>query len=256
MSQTTYCTNCGKEITATARFCRFCGTPVRKSQSYSSPPETTPHREDSPTPVTFSPPTREEAETVPESILNSLYARKRKKQIKSELKQLLNEIDELDKKVEIGLIDEEEKKKKIDSLQTIMVKLQEEQKTLEPQPLELEVLVEEEKLWRKRLEKLEETNRAQTVTKEVYASLRDEYATELAKAQSKASSEERKARRWLISLQRDTRELESEMERLRVKGEIEGKSSDEIQQELEKNNEEFKKKSIAAETLMEALKGV
>jgi len=162
----------------------------------------------------------------------------------------------LDKKVEIGLIDEEEKKKKIDSLQTIMVKLQEEQKTLEPQPLELEVLVEEEKLWRKRLEKLEETNRAQTVTKEVYASLRDEYATELAKAQSKASSEERKARRWLISLQRDTRELESEMERLRVKGEIEGKSSDEIQQELEKNNEEFKKKSIAAETLMEALKGV
>ena len=256
MSQTTYCTNCGKEITATARFCRFCGTPVRKSQSYSSPPDSTLHREVSSSPATFSPPIREEVETIPEAILNSLYARKRKKQIKSELKQLLNEIDELDKKVEIGLIDEEEKKRNIDSLQMKMVKLQDEQKTLEPQPLDLEVLIEEEKLWRKRLEKLEETNRSQSVTKEVYASLRDEYATELAKAQSKVSTEERKARRWLVSLQRDTRDLESEMERLRVKGEIEGRSSDDIQQELEKKTEEFNKKSIAAETLIEALKGV
>ena len=88
MSQTTYCTNCGKEISITARFCRFCGSPIRRSQADSSI-STSPSQ--SPSVYTPSPqPTRvvqpEPMEKIPDSVVDALYARKRKAQIKSELK--------------------------------------------------------------------------------------------------------------------------------------------------------------------------
>ncbi|MHA1215333.1 MAG: zinc-ribbon domain-containing protein [Candidatus Hodarchaeales archaeon] len=255
MSQTTYCTNCGKEISITARFCRFCGTPTRKSQTTPSTTSMTPPRtiEKIPAPAPVTPPTREPFEKIPDEIVNILYARKRKKQIKNELKKLLEEIDELDKKVDIGLIDENEKSVKFDSIQSTMLALQEEQKSLKIQPLKLEKLTEEEKLWKKRLERLEEKNRAGAVSREVYTSLRDEYSAELASIQQKIDVEERKARRWLVDLQRDTRALESEIERVRIKAEIEGKRQDQIKDELQEMSENFNKKSVAADILSEIL---
>ncbi|MHA1973403.1 MAG: zinc-ribbon domain-containing protein [Candidatus Hodarchaeales archaeon] len=255
MSQTTYCTNCGKEISITARFCRFCGAPTRKSQSSPSTTIITPTRTTNniPPPSPVSPPARELFEKIPDEIVDILFSRKRKMQIKDELKRLLDEINELDKKVDIGLIDENEKNVKFETIQSTMVALQEEQKSLHIQPLKLEKLIEEEKLWKKRLERLEEKNRAGAVSREVYASLRDEYSAELASVQQNIGIEERKARRWLVDLQRDTRALESEIERVRVKAEIEGKSPDQIKVDLEEMNKNFTKKSIAADILSEIL---
>ncbi|MFX0211385.1 MAG: zinc-ribbon domain-containing protein, partial [Candidatus Hodarchaeota archaeon] len=150
----TYCTNCGKEISVTARFCRFCGTPIKKTQSPAPiPRSSTPSLSAPPAPTreTIIPPA-EVIEKIPDDIVDILYARKRKDQIKTELKKLLEEIDELTKKVEIGLIDEKESTEMIGKIQSNVVTLQEEQKTIQTQPLELETLVEDEKKWQKRLE--------------------------------------------------------------------------------------------------------
>ncbi|MFX0051721.1 MAG: zinc-ribbon domain-containing protein [Candidatus Hodarchaeota archaeon] len=255
MSSTTYCSNCGKQISITARFCRFCGTPIKKSriqtpsQVVTPPPPTRP-------PVTprgpVAPPT-EVIEKIPDSIIENLYARKRKGQIKLELKRLLDETDELSKKVEIGLIEESESKEKIDSIQSKILTLQEEQKTLQTQPLDLENFAESERKWQQRLEKLEEKNRAQIVSKDVYTSLRDEYSSELASIQRKAASEERKAKRWLVDLQKDVRNLEAKIEQLRVRGEIERLNSDDIKQKSADLSQQRVKKATAADVLTEIL---
>ncbi|MFX0170378.1 MAG: zinc-ribbon domain-containing protein [Candidatus Hodarchaeota archaeon] len=255
MSSTTYCSNCGKQISITARFCRFCGTPIKKSrrqtpsQVVTPPPPTRP-------PVTprgpVAPPT-EVIEKIPDSIIDNLYARKRKGQIKSELNNLLDETDELSKKVDIGLIDESESKEKIDFIQSKIITLQEEQKTLQTQPLELENFAESERKWQKRLEKLEEKNRAQNVSKDVYTSLRDEYSSELASIQRKAANEERKAKRWLVDLQKEVRKLEAKIEQLRVRGEIEGLNNEEIKQKSSNLSQQRVKKATAAEVLSEIL---
>ena len=158
MSQTTYCTNCGKEISITARFCRFCGSPIRRSQadSSSSPPPSRPstvfERSHQPSGVVKT----VSMEKIPDSVVDALYARKRKTQIKSELKSLLKEVDELSKKVEIGLIDDAQSSSQTSDLQETMGKLQEEQKSLVTQPLDLESLTEEQKKWDERLDKLNE----------------------------------------------------------------------------------------------------
>ena len=251
----TYCTNCGKEISITARFCRFCGSPVKKSRSTAPSPEpVSPPLSAPPAPVresVITPP--EVSEKIPDDIVELLYSRKRKDQIKAELKKLLDQIDELTKKVEIGLITEDESTQKIENIQANITTLQEEQKTLQTQPLELETLVEGEKKWQKRLEKIEEKKRAQAVSDEVYSSLRDEYSSELAGIQQKVAVEERKARRWLVDLQKETRDLETKIERIRVRGEIEGMSQSEISQKIETMTTQKEKKSTASEVLTQIL---
>jgi hypothetical protein len=255
MSNSTYCSNCGKQISVTARFCRFCGTPIKRSQdatprqmpSYTpSPTSTRPSRK--PT-VTAS----EVIEKIPDKIVEDLYARKRKFQIKSELKKLLEEIDELTKKVEIGLIDESESTELIEKIQAKISTLQEEQNTLQTEPLDLEKFTKDEKQWKKRLEKLEEKNRAQAVSREVYSSLRDEYSAEMATAQQKAAIEERKARRWLVDLQKEVRELESQIEQIKVRGEIEGLTKEDIDIKASSMSNERVRKAIAAEVITEIL---
>ena len=255
MSQTTYCTNCGKEISVTARFCRFCGTSIRRtsSESTSSPEmiQTPSTRQSVPQSTrTFQ---AEPIEKIPDSIVDSLYARKRKDQIKSELKNLLEDIDGLDKKVEIGLIDKSESSLQSTKIQEKIDSLQNEQKTLNPQPLDLEILREEEKKWFERLEKIEEKNRANAVSKPVYDSLKDEYSAELATTRRKLSTEERKTKRWLVDLQKETRVLETKVESLKVRSEIEGASSEDIRQKTEKLSKKRVKKAFAAEILTNIL---
>ncbi|MFX1282336.1 MAG: zinc-ribbon domain-containing protein [Promethearchaeota archaeon] len=251
----TYCTNCGKEISVTARFCRFCGTPIKRSQDPApTPRSSSPSLSVPPAPTreTITPPA-EVVERIPDEIVEILYARKRKDQIKTELKKLLDEIDELTKKVEIGLIDESESTEMIEEIQSNVVTLQEEQKTLETQPLELETLVEDEKKWQKRLEKIEEKRRVQAVSDSVYSSLRDEYSSELAAIQKKVAVEERKARRWLVDLQKEARDLETKIERIRVRGEIEGLNKSEINQKTEELSLNQAKKATASEVLTQIL---
>ncbi|MFX0014291.1 MAG: zinc-ribbon domain-containing protein [Promethearchaeota archaeon] len=250
----TYCTNCGKEISVTARFCRFCGTPIGRSQSSPTPEPASPSLSATPAPMrqpTIMP--TEVTEKIPDEIVDALYARKRKNQIKAELKKLLEEIDELSKKVEIGLIDENESTEMTNKIQSNIATLQEEQNNLQTQPLELETFVEDEKKWQKRLEKIEEKMRAQAVSDEVYYSLRDEYSSELASVQQKIATEERKARRWLVDLQKEARELETKIERLRVRGEIEGLTPEEINQKNKDLSQQHAKKSVAAEVLTQIL---
>ncbi|MHA2107963.1 MAG: zinc-ribbon domain-containing protein, partial [Candidatus Hodarchaeales archaeon] len=162
MSQTTYCANCGKEISITARFCRFCGSPIRRGQEESVPPPRA--RRTQSTPISSPEPARsvrEDAiEKIPSSIVDSLYARKRKKQIKSEMKSLLKDVDELGKKLEIGLIDDAQSSNQTVKLQEKITALQKEKDVLKPEALEIEELVEGERKWLERLEKIEEKNRA------------------------------------------------------------------------------------------------
>jgi hypothetical protein len=258
MSQTTYCSNCGKQISITARFCRFCGTPFRRTQSESSPPpgerRTQPIHPQTSQPSHPSQP--EIVEKIPDSIIDILYARKRKIQINSELKSLLKDVDELSKKVEIGLIDDAESAQQSEKIQAKISSLHEEKSTLKAQPLDIEIFNEDEKKWFERLEKIEEKNRSGSVTRAVYDSLKDEYSTELATTQRKKATEERKVKRWLVDLQKEARILETKIESLKVRSEIEGDLKDEDNQKISKLTQTRVKKATAAEVLTDILQDI
>jgi len=258
MSQTTYCTNCGKQISITARFCRFCGSSIRRTQSEPSPPP----MERPPQPIQPQPsqssrsPQPEVVEKIPDSIIDLLYGRKRKKQIKSELKSLLKDVDELSKKVEIGLINDTESTQQSEQIQAEISSLQEEKSKLKVQPLDIEIFIEDEKKLYERLERIEEKNRSGAVSRAVYDSLKDEYSTELATSQRKKATEERKAKRWLVDLQKEVRSLETKIESLKVRSEIEGNLEDNNHKKISKLTQSRVKKASAAEVLTEILQGI
>ena len=258
MSQTTYCTNCGKQISVTARFCRFCGTSIRRTQSEPTPAPI----ERSPQPIhaqpsqSSRPPQSEVVEKIPESIIDSLYARKRKIQIKSELKSLLKDVDELSKKVEIGLIDDAESAQQSEKIQGKISSLQEEKSKLTVKPLDIEIFSKDEKKLNERLERIEEKNRSGAVSRAVYDSLKDEYSTELATSQRKKATEERKVKRWLVDLQKEVRILETKIESLKVRSEIEGNLEDDNHQIISKLTQSRVKKATAAEVLTEILQEI
>ncbi len=258
MSNTTFCSNCGKPISLTARFCRFCGTPTKRqtnvneeakvTPSYPTPPVKHPR----PMPKPIYPP-MEAVEKIPEEIIDILYARRRKIQIDNELKKMLEEIDDIGRKLEVGLIDEKESSEKITQLQSKISNLQEEKKLLKTTSLELEGAKENETQWKKRLEKLEEKKRVQAVSNEVYTTLRDEYTAELTNTNNKLATEERKARRWLVDLQKELRDIETRIERIKVRREIENLNDEEIALKTEQLTKEKDKKALAAEVLTEIL---
>ncbi|MHA2239456.1 MAG: hypothetical protein ACXAB2_14000, partial [Candidatus Hodarchaeales archaeon] len=96
-------------------------------------------------------------------------------------------------------------------------------------------------------------NRANAVSKPVYESLKDEYSAELATTRRKRSTEERKAKRWLVDLQKEVRVLETKVESLKVRSEIEGQGSDDIRQKTESISKQRVKKASAAEILAKIL---
>ncbi|MHA2288567.1 MAG: zinc ribbon domain-containing protein [Promethearchaeota archaeon] len=258
MSQTTYCANCGKEISITARFCRFCGSPIRRGQTESTAPpvarRTQRARTPSPEPTRFV--QDDVIEKIPSSVVDSLYARKRKKQINNEMKSLLKDIDELGKKLEIGLIDDAQSNNQTVKLQEKIDSLQKEKETLKPESLEIETLIESEKKWFARLEKIEEKNRAGSVSRAVYDSLKDEYSSELATTQRKKGTEERKVRRWLVDLQKEVRILETKVESLKVRSDIEGQNQEEASQKIMKLSDQRVRKATAAEVILEILEAL
>jgi chromosome segregation ATPase len=192
-------------------------------------------------------------EKIPNEIVEILYARRRSDQIKKELKKMLEEISELSKKVEIGLIEAEDSNQQVNQLQARISTLQEEKAGLQLKSLELETSIENERKLQERLEKLEEKNRAQALSREVYSSLRDEYMTELTSVQQKAAIEIRKAKRWLVDLQKDVRVLDTQIEQKKVRGEIEGVGVSGVMSQIEKLKIQREKKALAAEVLTEIL---
>lgn len=258
MSQTTYCANCGKEISVTARFCRFCGSPIRRGQNELRTPPTArqTQRTHASSPEPIRPVQEDVIEKIPSSIIDSLYARKRKKQINTEMKTLLKDIDELGKKLEIGLITDTESASQTEKLQEKINSLQKEKDSLNPEPLEIEKLIESENKWSERLEKIEEKNRAGEVSQAVYDSLKDEYSSGLATTQRKKATEERKVRRWLVDLQKEVRVLETKVESLKVRLDIEGHNQEEAKQKIASLSDQRVRKATAAEVLLEVLEAI
>jgi len=158
--------------------------------------------------------------------------------------------------VEIGLLNDTESTQQSEKIQAKISTLQEEKSKLTVQPLDIEIFTEDEKKSLERLERIEEKNRSGAVSRAVYDSLKDEYSTELATSQRKKATEERKVKRWLVDLQKEVRILETKIESLKVRSEIEGTIKEDNNKKISKLTQSRVKKATAAEVLTEILQEI
>ena len=250
-----FCTNCGAKISGSAKFCRFCG---KKSKPSGKKTEPTPSRREIRSEVQQSdsrPPieSTEAFEEIPEDILNILYSRKRNTKIDSEMRKLLGEVEQIEKKLEVGLMESSESTSLIKDIKNNLTKLQEEKKSLTEGTIKIESLIEDKNKFQTVLEKLEDKKRLGEVSEEVYRTLHKDYSTNLNKAKRDLGIEERKCRRWIIQLRKDSKKLQKEAESIKVRAEIETTIDPEIKAKISELLKKSKKQDLAADVLGEIL---
>ncbi|MFX0060645.1 MAG: zinc-ribbon domain-containing protein [Candidatus Hermodarchaeota archaeon] len=280
MSAKKFCPNCGGELVPGARFCRFCGHPVdpnvvpptrspisRKAQT-TPPPQSSSDRKrfgfqirpsssnttstpSTPTVVPPSAPPQIQETSVPEEIINILWGRTRSGQINKALKDLVKEVETIEKKHEIGLIGPEEAQEQLTKTTEKMNKLKaERQELVFDQTIRLEQLLAELTAAKERLARLEEMKHSGKIERQgVYDKLKEEYSEAYRKSQSEIRNEGIRSSQWARLLNHEAKTIEDEIESINVRVELGELSETEAEARNEEKSQRLEKCKSCAQVL-------
>ncbi|MFX1512131.1 MAG: hypothetical protein ACFFCQ_06060, partial [Promethearchaeota archaeon] len=213
---------------------------------------------DSSTPLIPSPEEKEEERIKLEKeltqIVDILYARDRQNSIEKEMRELLEETDAVSKKLEIGLVEEEEASASISAIKEKMKSLKEEKNSLTDEKLPLETVLAEKKVWQERLSKLEEMKASGKASESVYQKIKAEYKEKAAPIEEKFEQEVAKAENFLVRLQKDVKEGNESIESLKIRQELNEISLEEYKEQKTTLITTVGKKKVAEKALQAILK--
>ncbi len=238
MSALEICPNCGAEITANAKFCRFCGFPIKRKTSNSSRVAVTRTQESSFPKTPQSSVTSQSEKTLqierpPQEVLDLLYGRTRQQEISLEVKTALSELDKIKQKIEIGLIEQEEADEKIDAIKEKILQLKNEKAALKSGTLPVEEYVKKYQDLHEKLEKLENLYRSgQIQHQDIYLEKKKEYQEKISKILSDIRKERQKVEIWLTLLREDYDNIEKGIEKLKVSLNLDEITKEEYEEKL------------------------
>ena len=218
------CWNCGKPLVKGANFCKFCGSPARKTPTgrpaFSEPllseePKYIPAISESvePSPV---------EEEIPEEIEMILVNRALLKTFEEKKREILDKIDDVSERVKVGLMPAKEAKKKIEDLKEQVVKLNLDRKKAEEgeTTLPVEAMISEIMDLKDKISKLEDIRKKGKASEKTYQKVKEEYEKNLQDLEEKYAKEKAQLDVWIIKLKTKEQTLKEEIETLYVKKEI------------------------------------
>ncbi len=194
---TVVCSNCGQSVKTTAKYCKFCGSPLSASAARVAPARP---------PAGLAAPPRgpapKAATEVPAEVFAQLEARAELTRLGTEEQQVLADLEKLEAELERGDRSIEELEKEISPLQKRVKALKAQKKQLESkvQGFAFEKAAKDRAHWADRLEKLEELKESGKVRESVYDRLHDEYEASQNKAEADYQQQVLQAREWLAML--------------------------------------------------------
>jgi len=194
---TVICSNCGQTVKMTAKYCKFCGSPLAFSAARVSPAR--------PSTGLALPSARQAVKAVtevPAEVLAQLEARAELTRLETEEEQVLADLEKLEAELERGDQSIAELEKQITPLQKRVKALKTQEKQLESkvQGFFFEKAAKDRAHWADRLEKLEELKESGKVRESVYGRLHDEYEASRDKADAEYQQQVLQAREWLALL--------------------------------------------------------
>jgi len=218
------CWNCGNPLVKGANFCKFCGSPVRKTPTgkpaFSEPllseePKYAPAISESvePSPV---------KEDIPEEIEIILMNRALLKTFEEKKREILDKIDDVSERVKVGLMSAEEAKKKIEELKEQVVNLNLDRKKAEEGEITLpvEAIIAEINDLRDKISKLEDIHKKGKASEKTYHKVKEEYEEKLQDLEENYAKEKMQLDVWITKLETKNQSLKEELETLYVKKEI------------------------------------
>ena len=255
MSTVKYCTNCGNKLNPGEKFCRKCGTPVSQLTDIPKPtihtvePLKPPEKE----PI-FS--DREIKEVkIPDELYTQFGYRGELKSTKEEMEKLSVEVERIMGKIKSGEVDMADYTDEIKDLKGQFAELKEKKSGLESKikPLPHEALVDEEGLWRERLQKLDSVKKEKNLSKEVYQKMKSEYEEKYANASKNRRDEIAKMELWKRKLEEEKTNMKEQLEVLETRYATGELSEANYTKELKKIKEGYDKKKLALSVLSEVL---
>ncbi|MFW9997625.1 MAG: zinc-ribbon domain-containing protein [Candidatus Odinarchaeota archaeon] len=255
-----FCPNCGNDITPNAKFCRMCGKKIASGRDISSPPPPrksiyshtvqAPRREPELTPPQMAQKPQIEVEPISDGIIAILYSRTRENTIEKDHKNLLEELGDIEKKMEIGILTSEEAMTKMKDIKVRMKQLKEEKAVLKSGRLPAEDYIIDYKKASEKKQKLEEMKISGKISSEkVYEKLKREATAELDMLREKLVNEKFKMEHWSITLEDDVEALKEEIESTKVRSELGEISKEEAKAEVQRMKDELTQKDVAAREL-------
>ncbi len=250
------CWNCGKPLVKGANFCKFCGSPIRKTPmgrpAFSEPllseePKYVPAVSKSvePSPV---------EEEIPEEIEMILMNRALLKTFEKKKREILDKIDDVSERVKVGLMPAEEAKKKIEDLKEQVVKLNLERKKAEEgeTTLPVEAMIAEINDLREKISKLEDIHKKGKTSEKTYEKVKEEFEEKLQDLEEKYAKEKMQLDIWITKLKTKEQSLKEELETLYVKKEIGEVQEEEYKEKLNEITDEIEK----TQSMLQELKSI
>ncbi|MHA2298925.1 MAG: zinc-ribbon domain-containing protein [Candidatus Hodarchaeales archaeon] len=255
-----FCPNCGNEITPNAKFCRMCGKKITPGRGASSPPPPrssiyshsvqAPRAKPEPR---YTPPPKKpqiEVEPISDTIVAFLYSRTRQNTIEKDHKKLLEELGDVEKKMEIGILTSKEAMTKMRDIKVRLGEIKQEKANLKTGKLPAEDHVLE---YRKTIEKKQKLGEMKTAGKisseKVYKKLLNEVTGNIDTLKEKLDNEKFIMEHWAITTKENVDVLKENIESTKVRSELGEITKEEAKTEVQRMKDELNRKEIAAREL-------
>lgn len=255
------CPQCGGNLNPNANFCKYCGSKI--NQESSEVPEETNHEDhqpkyekeeslfdqaimsdethlaetDSSNEVVDPFLQEDKFDPITDDVIDILYSRERDVDIKTELKEILDEVNKIEQRLEIGLVAQTEATELIKEKQELISALRSERKSLKDGKLPVETLSAEIKEAKDKLDKLQLMHSQGKIQSEkVYEKLKNEYSEAYNTKVNQFEQEQNNLKHWLQVLEFDVYKMKEDIEILKAKagvGEISEQEAETKQTMLE-----------------------
>lgn len=173
---------------------------------------------------------QEKFDPITDDIIDILYSRERDVDIKTELKEILEEVEKVDQRLEIGLVTENDARPLIHEKQELISALRTERKSLKKDKLSVELLGGELADIKDKLDKLHIMyNEGKISNESVYEKLKTEYSDSYTQKDEFYSHEKNNLTNWLTILEFDVFKMKEDIDIFNTKagiGEIEKEDAD------------------------------
>ncbi|MEA2071431.1 MAG: zinc-ribbon domain-containing protein [Asgard group archaeon] len=247
------CPVCGKPVLPTFKFCKSCGARLpkemfkKKQESKDIYSDSLPSDEKSESP---------EIEKIEPEIVQALAVKGRLLTIDKEMEEILEEIENLEERVKVGLIPKEDAKKRIKKLNQRFVEIRIDKKKLKKGTVSIPIfdIIKSKEQSEERLEKLEGLKKEKAISQKTYEKMKQEYKEAIAKASREITNEIVKMEHWKDQLKKELQQKREELERLFVRKSTGELSEEEYAEEKEELAEEIKNWEAAIEELKKTLR--
>lgn len=248
------CPVCGKPVLPNFKFCKSCGARLPKDLFKPKKVEEDIHASS----ITIKKEIESSSsiEPIDSEIVHALAIKGRLIIIDKEMEEILEEIENLEERVKVGLIPKEDAKERVSELNKRFVEIKLEKKKVAKGTVTIPIfdLMEKRDQTKERLIKLEGLKREKSISEKTYDKMKQEYEGTISSAAKEISQELVKMEHWKDQLKNDLAQKRELLETLFVRKSTGELSEDEYNEKRDDLTEEIKNWEAAYEELKKTLK--